>query len=367
MPEGFPFQVDLSTPETLVEQLATGISHAIRQGLYRPGERLPTIRGLAARLGIGESTVRAAYRRLSDAGEVVGRTRLGSVVTPSRGWALRGRVLIVMTDLDINPQMCVHLAKLRTRLQADGYLVSQVMVLADRSRRRDYRGLEQAQNQGIDFIVLLYGAEDVERHLSGLGVPFYVVGNSAGAYLPSGCVGRFGLSSRAATAALAERCAQRGVRKAEIIGFCQFDGLLGDVVKALRAVDVETLLTPLTRGYDVKRRFDGAFACGFQMATDRVASPTALPDLVFVTDDFVATGYLHGLAAAGVRLPEDLGFACYSNGGAGPYFSRPVTTLEADNYADGDVIAARVSDYLCRQREFPNESLSLAFRSGETF
>lgn len=367
MMEKILFQLDLSAKGSLSEQLASEIVRAIRQGTYRPGERLPTIRGLAKDLKVSESVIRDAYRRLAVAGEIVGRTRLGSVVNAPRGATWRGRVLIVMTDFDFNPQMGVHLAKLRDRLQADGFSVSQAMALKDSAGKRNYRGVELALRQGSDFIVLMYGAEDVECYLSKANVPFCVVGNSTGKHLPEGCVGRIGVSSYEATAALVERCREKDVRKAEIVGTGATDGLARNVGAALQSAGVRTVLTRVTKIYSTERRFDVAFEAGFRMAKSRVARKTALPDLVFVADDFVATGYLHGLVAAGVKVPGDFGFACYSNGGLGLYFTCPVTSLEADNYLCGDVIAARISNYLCNRREFPNDKLELVFHDGETF
>jgi DNA-binding transcriptional MocR family regulator len=56
------------------------VERAVADGAVAPGDRLPTVRQLASRLGISPTTVAAAYRRLADRGTVIGRGRLGTRV-----------------------------------------------------------------------------------------------------------------------------------------------------------------------------------------------------------------------------------------------------------------------------------------------
>jgi len=62
------------------EQLRAQISAAVERGRLLPGDRLPTVRELAAELGLANNTVARAYRELEAAGFVVGRGRLGTFV-----------------------------------------------------------------------------------------------------------------------------------------------------------------------------------------------------------------------------------------------------------------------------------------------
>ena len=68
--------LDRSSPESLVEQIATHFEAAILHGQYRAGERLPPIRQVAQEAGVTRNTVQEAYRRLGAGGlvsSVVGR------------------------------------------------------------------------------------------------------------------------------------------------------------------------------------------------------------------------------------------------------------------------------------------------------
>ncbi|SRR6266851_1676863 len=64
-------------------QIAEQLRHAIRQGLLRPGVRLPSTRSVAATLGISRNRVVQAYEELFSEGYLVGRTGSGTYVEQS--------------------------------------------------------------------------------------------------------------------------------------------------------------------------------------------------------------------------------------------------------------------------------------------
>jgi DNA-binding transcriptional regulator YhcF (GntR family) len=64
----------------LFDQLRTAVIDAIRDGRLAPGARLPTVRQLAAELGLAPNTVARAYRELETAGIIETRGRQGTFV-----------------------------------------------------------------------------------------------------------------------------------------------------------------------------------------------------------------------------------------------------------------------------------------------
>lgn len=362
-----PFEIDFSSSESLTSQVVQGFRTAIAHGVYRAGDRLPTIRGLAKELGISEMVVRDAYGRLALDGEVVGRSRLGTVVTPAKGKAWRGRVLALMTDYDFNPRMAVHLSCLRERFDEMGYSFVQTMALCDRNRRRNYESLEMNLRHGVDFIVLLYAYEDIERHLSAVGVPFCIFGDSDGEYAPKGCVGRVGTSIRKALDQFAEDCVKCDVHTAEIVTTLAGNGFSRAVSERLSAIGVSVETLPVDLCYCVERRFESAFNRGLALAREIVGRKKPLPDVFVIADDFVGSGFIHGLSEAGVRMPEDVGVVTYSNGGYGPFFDRPVTVFEHDAFVSGGFLVDRIVGYLLKHRSFPNEKYEVVYRRGQTF
>ena len=75
--------VDLSSPTPPYEQIRSQIETMVVHGTLPPGERLPTVRQLAADLGIASGTVARAYRDLEARGVVVTEGRRGTVVAPA--------------------------------------------------------------------------------------------------------------------------------------------------------------------------------------------------------------------------------------------------------------------------------------------
>ena len=61
-------------------QLMQQVRQALRVGLLEPGEQLPTVRAVVAKLAINPNTVLKAYRGLEYEGLVEGRTGQGTFV-----------------------------------------------------------------------------------------------------------------------------------------------------------------------------------------------------------------------------------------------------------------------------------------------
>lgn len=75
-------RVDLASPVPPYEQLRAQLAGLIAVGALHPDDRLPSVRQLAADLGLAGGTVARAYRELEQAGLVEGRGRHGTVVRP---------------------------------------------------------------------------------------------------------------------------------------------------------------------------------------------------------------------------------------------------------------------------------------------
>lgn len=69
---------------TLYVNLAALLGARIEQGLYRPGDRLPSVRALSLEHGVSLSTVQQAYRHLEDQGLAIPRPKSGYFVPASR-------------------------------------------------------------------------------------------------------------------------------------------------------------------------------------------------------------------------------------------------------------------------------------------
>ncbi len=76
--------IDMASATPPFEQVRSQIASLITSGILTSGDRLPTVRDLAADLGIAVGTVARAYRELEQLGLVSSRRRFGTVVSATK-------------------------------------------------------------------------------------------------------------------------------------------------------------------------------------------------------------------------------------------------------------------------------------------
>jgi GntR family transcriptional regulator len=81
------FRLDRGSGVATYLQLVHQVKNALRLGVLRPGDRLPTAKEVVDKLAINPNTVLKAYRELEREGLVVGRPGLGTFVQRSLGGA----------------------------------------------------------------------------------------------------------------------------------------------------------------------------------------------------------------------------------------------------------------------------------------
>ncbi|WP_433659289.1 GntR family transcriptional regulator [Nocardia sp. CA-128927] len=97
------FNITVSHESTVppYEQLRMGIIAKVRSGELTAGTKIPTVRALAAQLGLAPNTVARAYRELEADGVVETRGRQGSFIAssgdPTRDVAGRAATAYVAT------------------------------------------------------------------------------------------------------------------------------------------------------------------------------------------------------------------------------------------------------------------------------
>jgi GntR family transcriptional regulator len=81
------FRLDRGSGVATYLQLVHQVKHALRLGVLRPGDRLPTAKEVVDKLAINPNTVLKAYRELEREGLVAGRPGLGTFVQRTLGGA----------------------------------------------------------------------------------------------------------------------------------------------------------------------------------------------------------------------------------------------------------------------------------------
>lgn len=107
--------IDTASPVPPFEQLRQQLADQVGDGTLPPGSQLPTVRRLAADLGLAPNTVARTYRELEQAGLVRTAGRRGTVVAhpatdvPEEAERTTDRFVATMRGLGISPTDAVRL------------------------------------------------------------------------------------------------------------------------------------------------------------------------------------------------------------------------------------------------------------------
>jgi GntR family transcriptional regulator len=134
LPPAF-FSVDPHGGAPLYQQLTEQIKRAIAIGALSPGERLPTVKGLAHDLKLNANTVARVYRDLEREGVIATATGRGSFV--SQNGALDNARKIA---LDVVSRGVDHAVREARSL---GITNSEIRAIAEASIARSYSGEEK--------------------------------------------------------------------------------------------------------------------------------------------------------------------------------------------------------------------------------
>ncbi|QNG17859.1 GntR family transcriptional regulator [Rhodococcus triatomae] len=91
-------QIDPSAPQAPFDQLRLQIIAQVRGGQLIAGTKIPTVRALAAEIGLAPNTVAKAYRELAEAGVIETRGKQGTFIA-SAGDPTRARAERAATEL----------------------------------------------------------------------------------------------------------------------------------------------------------------------------------------------------------------------------------------------------------------------------
>jgi GntR family transcriptional regulator len=83
--EVIEFHLDRRSGVASYLQFVHQVKQALRLGVLRPGDQLPTAREVVAKLGVNPNTVLKGYRELEREGLVVARPGMGTFITRTLG------------------------------------------------------------------------------------------------------------------------------------------------------------------------------------------------------------------------------------------------------------------------------------------
>ena len=335
MSSALPFTIDKTSRTSLTAQLTAGFASAIRCGVYRKGETLPTIAEISRLSGVSQIVTRHAIAKLADAGLVVTRQFHGIEVLGANSPPRKGHVLVVTSERRDNFFVASVSAVLRETLAAAGYIatpVSAVRFAVDESRM-DFSQLDAMLDLPIRLAVVLLDRWGIGSHIVATGkTPLVVFGSNP----VKGAEGFIRFSDSQAKTDFAAHCAAAGIRSVmEIVmtnaapgcGTLLREAGIGYEVWNIKSAEAEDAIEMVQRG--ALEAFERRLSAGHDW----------LPDLLFFGDDYAAAGALTALTHHGVRIPDDVRLVARTYVGNAPFHWSPLTRLEFDPYGAGRAVA----------------------------
>lgn len=347
-----PFSIDRSSRIKLPYQVADGLRSAIQSGVWKPGERIPSVRELKAALGVSVRAPMEALQMLAGEGIITLREKCGAVVASVCQPLVKGRVLLIVPGGAQVQSVSVLVENVRRELNAAGYLVVTTSVLREKdfvdddSDPYDLSQLEYDLKMSYS-LVLLYGSppwtDGIVRLLSSTKYPFLIAGGPA--VDASNCIGGILFDSRAAIGAFAEHCQLSNIRRVMVVRKWRSDGK--NVVAALRATGAKIafITVPQKKGRGRSETLWKVTFAAFERCFAQNGTKW-LPDLLYFTDDYCFQGAVMSLMAKRIRVPQDVRIVTSTNYGMRPPFYCSITCLENNLEAQAKVISRAMLDFL---------------------
>ncbi|MBR6588324.1 MAG: GntR family transcriptional regulator, partial [Kiritimatiellae bacterium] len=326
MTKEIPFRIDRSRPHSLVRQMTDSLRDAIESGYYRQGEQLPTIHEWTRELDVSIRVPEGAIANLAKEGLVVTRPRKGCMVLPQGRRTWRGHVLFVRLVKSWGNFVREGLLSAEEKLSREGYLVTMVVVRKNDRGIYDLGPLKNELRRSVRLAVVFGHQPKILECLADAKVPFVYADIDMEAEPFKGSAAYLDFSRNAAFGAFVAHCVRAGVSHVCVVGKVESFSLVGSMLE-----EVGIRVTRI----DVNAAFGQERVDSLERETCRAIDSLFerhgfkwLPDVIFVEDDYQATGALFSLLSHGVKMPDDVRFATTKNCGNGPAMSIPLTCVE---------------------------------------
>ena len=361
------FEIDKLMAKSLTKQICDGYRTAIADGRLAGGDRFPTCREICEEFGVSMIVSAAVVRQLGREGLIRSRPLMGSIVVPQESTAWRDTVLFVNAGGTVSAYASVLAATLRERMTTAGFLFATIDMPSRFIGQADVARLSAALASHPKLVIVLHARSEVLAAVAKAGVDYVVVddGVKSSRRRPPGlCRGVVSTDYHAPIADFVTHCKTASVKRVLEVGF---ENGYASAATAFRRVGIAVSLlrvkeTPAFRHYGHVQRagivaVDNLFADG----------KDALPDLVYFTDDYLASGALVSFSRHGIRFPEDVYFVSLATKGFEPLWWQDVTRIEWDWFAQGEELARQFVGMLESRSERVDVTISPRYVTGETF
>ena len=361
------FEIDRLMSKTLTKQICDGYRLAIADGRLAGGARFPTCREICDLFGVSMIVSRTVVRQLGREGLIRSRPHTGSFVVPGDSNAWRGTVLFVNAGGTFSANVGIIASTLRERFASSGFLFVSIDMPSRFIGDADVSRLSAALASRPRLVVLLHARPQAVAAVVKAGVDYIVLYGDAklsSRNMPGSCRGVISCDYRSVVSDFVAHCVEAGIRSVLEVRFAKDNP---SAVSALRKAGVEVSTLKIRETPDFC--FSGHVQRAGLVAAEKLLAKgkDALPDLVYFTDDYLASGALLSFAWHGVRFPEDVRFASLVTKGFEPVWRQDLTRIEWDWFAQGEGIARRAIEVLELRTERIDAKISPKYIIGDTF
>ena len=338
------FSIDRAVPGTLTGKVVRELRRRIADGTLHPGDRLPSRDVLARELGVSEFVVRRAFVELAADRLIVGRPRVGHVVLDACASRRERLVLDVSTDNFGSFASRVSTVECLRGLHKRGCRVIPVTLGVDSRETAYLAPLAEALRNAPDFaFIRTCGSRQslVCRMVAEAGVPYATTTLGTAPRTPGRCCGTIRLENDVAMGEMLRDCVKCQVRSALQVDFGKDTYVDASPAFRARRIFVDRLSIPLVRCRDLDDVVESA-----RRAVEERIDSGAMPDMIFVADDYLSLGVISVLRRRQIDTPHDVKLVVYANHGSGLFVGDEYARIELDPFADGREIARCIADCL---------------------
>ena len=358
------FSIDRTIPGTLTEKVAWGLRRHIADGTLRPGDRLPSRDVLAKEFGVSEFVVRRALSELVADKLIAGRPRIGHIVLDT-GVLCRERIVIdVSTENFGSFASRISTAECFRGLRKRGCRVIPVTLGVDSKETAYMAPLAEAMSSAPDFVFIrTCGSRQslVCRMVADAGVPYATITLGSAPRSTGRCLGTIRLDRDAAIRGMVHDAVKCHVRSVLQVDFGKDTYVDASSAFRIRDIFVERLSIPVVRCRDLDEVVESA-----RKAMERRIASDAMPDMIFVADDYLSLGVTAALRMRKIESPSGVKLVVYANRGSGLFASDEYARIESDPSKDGREIARCIAECL-NTGTFGHYDNPLVYRRGRSF
>jgi len=326
------------------------LRQTIVAGSFKKGDRLPSSRVLATRLGVSQIVIRNAFRRLEQDGMLECRHGSGTYFKRS---TVRRQTIAILTEQDIASPRASYfyrclIEQTRQALERAGCRVI-LFIGRQQPGTMDYRHrdaiddlTEAHADDPFAAVVMVSGLlrEAWRRKCQALGVPM------VGPFYPPDSVflrSSYTIDYRGMIAAAVARFAASGARRPALVSWDKTQAAVFKSCVVSAGMKFRRELMHFWNGHAGNSGYHG-----FRRIWSR--TPALRPDAVLFTDDILFMDARLALAEFGIRIPEQLQVITHYNLGSEILIPFPATLLAIDPGAVAAELAEMVLELAANPR-----------------